>query len=439
MKRAVLACAAAVIAGAALYASGHAMEADGPFVWLEDIHGETALKWVTQQNATTLGKLKSDREYVADYQSLLQMLDADDRIPIGQLHGNVVLNFWQDAVHVRGIWRRTTIASYESPAPEWETVLDLDRLSADEGKKWVFKGAICSSDLSRCLLKLSPEGGDTVVLREFAPSEKRFVDGGFSLGEAKAEAAYVNPDTILFSTDFGPGTLTKAGYPRIVKLWHRGEKVSDAKPVYQAESDDVIASPHVFHSPLGSVAVVSRAVSFFETEYFVITPEGQNLRLPLPLSAELQGVMHAGAPEAQVIATLRNDWTLPGQAKVAQGSLIAFPLNAFLTTRQMPRVSVLYTPGERSTVEHVRIGRDAVYGAIYQNVTGGVREFRQQANGNWRDSDAGLPKGGSAGVVSVNEFGPEAYYSFQDFLTPTTLYANHSGGIAAIKSAPARF
>ena len=119
--------------------------------------------------------------------------------------------------------------------------------------------------------------------------------------------------------------------------------------------------------------------------------------------------------------------------------MIAFPLNAFLTTRELPRVSVLYTPGERSAVEHVGVGRDAVYAAIYQNVTGSVRVFRQEANANWRDSDAGLPKGGSTGVVSVNGFGPEAYYSFQDFLTPTTLYANHSGGIAAIKSAPARF
>lgn len=438
MKRAGLAFTV-VIAGAALFTSGHAMDADDPFLWLEDIHGETALNWVKQQNAATLEKLKSDADYAGNYNSLLQTLDADDRLPIGQLHGNIVLNFWQDGAHVRGIWRQTTVTSYESPSPKWETLLDLDRLSAEEGKNWVFKGAICSGDLSRCLLKLSPEGGDTVVLREFAPAEKGFLDHGFSLGEAKAEAAYIDADTILFSTDFGPGTLTKAGYPRIVKLWHRGEAVSDAKQVFQAEPDDVIASPHVLHSPFGSAALVSRGVSYFETEYFYINPDGQNVRIPLPLSAELQGVMHAGAADAQLIATLRNDWVPQGQSKIPQGSLIAFPLNAFLATRELPRVTALYTPGERSAIQHIAIGRDAVYAAISQNVTGSVRAFSQDSSGDWHDIDAGLPKGGSAGIVSTNDFGPEAYYAFQDFLTPTTLYADHSGRIAAFKSAPARF
>src|SRR2546423_5976377 len=342
MNRAVWAFAAAAIACAALFTSVLAMDADDPFLWLEDVRGEGPLNWVQQQNAVTLNRLKSDAEYATDYDSLLQMLDANDRVPIGQLHGAVVLNFWQDAAHVRGIWRQATISSYESSAPQWDTLLDLDRLSAEEGKKWVFKGAICSGDLSRCLLKLSPDGGDTVVLREFAPSEKRFVEGGFSLGEAKAEAAYIDPNTILFSTDFGPGTLTKAGYPRIVKLWHRGEAVRDAKQVFQAEPGDVIASPHVFHSPYGSVALVSRGVTYFETEYFLINADGQNLRLPLPLSAELQGVMHAGAGDAQVIVTLREDWTPPLQSKMAQGSLIGFPLNSFLATRELPKISVLY-------------------------------------------------------------------------------------------------
>src|SRR5205807_7276845 len=121
--------------------------------------------------------------------------------------------------------------------------------------------------LARCLLKLSPDGGDTVVLREFAPEEKRFVEQGFSLGEAKAEAAYIDANTILFSTDFGPGTLTRAGYPRIVKLWHRGEKAADAKIVYQGTKTDVVVSPIVFQLPSGPIALASRSVNYFETEY----------------------------------------------------------------------------------------------------------------------------------------------------------------------------
>ena len=211
MRQGAIACIWSLGLAVVLFAGAQAIEAEDPFLWLEDIHGPKALEWVNGQNAVTLNALKSDPEYSPDYDALLMMLDADDRIPTGQLHGNLVFNFWQDKQHIRGIWRQTTIVSYETSNPKWETLLDIDELSAQEGKNWVFKGATCSAGLARCLLKLSPDGGDTVVLREFAPEEKHFVERGFSLGEAKAEAAYIDADTILFSTDFGTGTLTRAG------------------------------------------------------------------------------------------------------------------------------------------------------------------------------------------------------------------------------------
>jgi prolyl oligopeptidase len=303
MKRSAMVFAGALVLGAALAGGAHAMEDEDPFLWLEDIHGQKALDWVAGQNAITLDKLKADPSYSENYDALLMMLDADDRIPAGQLHGGQVFNFWQDREHVKGVWRQTAIASYESSTPQWDTLLDLDRLSSAEGKNWVFKGAICSGDRSRCLLKLSPDGGDTVVLREFSPAEKRFLDHGFSLGEAKAEAAYVDANTILFSTDFGAGTLTRAGYPRIVKLWHRGQSLAEARQVFEAKPEDVIASPVTYDSPQGSIALISRAVSYFETEYYLVTPDGAAVRLPLPLSAEVRGALHAGAPDEQLIAS----------------------------------------------------------------------------------------------------------------------------------------
>ena len=281
--------------------------ADGtgdPFLWLEDVHGTAALDWVNKANAGALKLLKSDPGYQRDYDAILSILDAGDRIPMGQLHGDWVFNFWQDPAHVRGIWRRTGVQSYETQTPQWETLLDIDKLAAEENKSWVFKAANCSPDLSRCLISLSAGGGDTVVLREFDPEAKRFVEEGFALGEAKAEAVYVDANTILFSTDFGAGTLTQSGYPRIVKLWRRGEKLEDAKIVFEGKPEDVIASPAAFHGPEGSTAIVSRAVSYFETEYFTVTPDGGTVALPLPLSADLKEG-HGG----NLILTLRKDWT----------------------------------------------------------------------------------------------------------------------------------
>ena len=410
--------------------------ADDPYLWLEDVHGLKPLAWVNEKNALALKQLKSDPSYQKAYDDILAILDADDRIPMGRLHGDWVFNFWQDPAHIRGIWRRTSVASYETAAPQWETLLDVDKLAADEGKSWVFKGANCSPDLSRCLIKLSPGGGDTVVLREFDPAAKRFIDDGFALGEAKAEAVYVDANAILFSTDFGAGTLTESGYPRIVKLWRRGEDLADAKIVFEGKAEDVIASPGVFQSPAGATALVSRAVTYFETEYFYIEPDGVSVPLPLPLSADLKAELGG-----HLIATLRKDWTPEGQATLKQGALVAFPLKEFLGTRQMPRVTALYTPGPRASVDEVEAGRDALYAAIFENVTGSVHAFRfDAATGAWTDTRLDLPEGGSTGIVSTNDFGPEASFTYQGFLTPTTLFAaKEASPPAPIKSSPARF
>jgi prolyl oligopeptidase len=422
----------------ALCAAGAGLGADvteDPYLWLEDIHGEKPLQWVNEQNAVAFRQLKSDPRYQADYDAILATLDATDRIPMGQLHGGFVFNFWQDDAHVRGLWRRTTMASYQTASPEWETLLDVDRLSVDEGKNWVFKGAKCSPDLARCLISLSPGGGDTVVLREFDGLAKRFLDDGFNLGEAKAEAAYIDADTILFSTDFGQGTLTASGYPRIVKLWRRGQELAAAKTVFEGHTEDVIASPLVYQGPEGSIALVSRSVTYFETEYFAVTPEGEAVQLPLPQSADAKAAMGG-----DVFFTLRKDWTPEGAAPIKQGSLIAFPLREYLATRAMPRVTVLYTPGPRSSINDVGAGRDAVYAAIFDNVTGSIHAFRPNGAGAWSDTRLEVPAGGSTGVASTNEFGPEALFTYMGFLTPNTLYAGQ--GVeqpSAIKALPARF
>jgi prolyl oligopeptidase len=406
-----------------------------PYLWLEDSHGAKALAWVREQNQVVLDRLKSDPAYEKDYDALLAILDAGDRIPMGGLQGNWVFNFWQDSDHVRGIWRRTTVASYESAMAQWESLLDIDRLANEEGKDWVFKHASCAPDLTRCLIALSPGGGDTVVLREFDPDSKRFLGtDGFSLGEAKAEAVYIDADTILFSTDFGEGTLTAAGYPRIVKLWRRGEPVAAAKTIFEGDTKDVVVSPAALYGPDGTTALVERGVSFFENEHYYVAPDGSTVKLPIPASADIKGE-HAGS----LIATLRKPWTLQGAAPIAEGSLIGFPLKEFLVTRTMPKVAVLYTPGPRDSIADVRVGADGVFASIYRNVVGTVHEFRPQARGVWSDRVLDLPAGGSTAIVSANAFGAGAYFTEEGFLTPTGLYGLRDGDAVALKQLPARF
>jgi prolyl oligopeptidase len=402
---------------------------DDPYLWLEDIHGAKPLAWVKQQNAKALQVLAADPDYQKDYDNILSVLDATDRIPFGGLDHQYVFNFWQDAEHHKGIWRRTTIDDYATRAPHWETLLDIDKLAADERENWVFKGASCTDDLSRCLVGLSRGGGDATVVREFDLATKTFIKDGFALTEAKSNVTYIDNDTVLVGTDFGPGSQTTSGYPRIVKLWKRGTPLTAAKTVYEGKKDDVTVDPVVLQEKAGNVPMVQRGVSFFETEYFLLNPDGSTTKVPFPTSAVLQGLQGG-----RLIATLREPWTPPGsKTAIPKGALIAAPVH------DVAKAEVLYAPGPRDSIEQVSVGRDAVYASIYENVVGQVRAFRL-ANGKWTSATLALPSGGSAGIVSTNDFGPEAEFRFENFLTPTTLYAdNGDDKPVAIKSLPPRF
>jgi prolyl oligopeptidase len=421
-----IAAAASLLAAAAQGAD----RVDDPYLWLEDIHGAKPLAWVAEQNAHSTGILKADPDYQKDYDTILKVMDAPDRIPSGSLYRGFVRNFWQDAANPKGLWRQTSIASYESATPRWDVLLDVDRLATDEKENWVLADITSSLSFRHVLLSLSRGGGDAHVTREFDPATRSFVNDGFVLPEAKSDASYVGDDTVLFATDFGPGTMTKSSYPRIVKLWKRGTPIDAAKTVYEGTVDDVGTSPSTLLDSDGrEYPIVVRSVDFFNADYFFITEDGTTVQFPLPRSAILSG-MHDG----QLLFTLRKAWN-----NIPQGALASFPFAQWLLSKSLPNISILYAPDARSSIESVSTGRSGVYVSALENVIGRVYKFTH-AGDTWNRSAIALPDGGSAGVMSVNDYGPQAYFSFNSYLVPPSVYADDGdGALKQIKSLPARF
>jgi prolyl oligopeptidase len=391
-----------------------------PYAWLEDVHGQKPQAWVAEQNAASLGQLKTDPRYQKNYDAILQVLDATDRIPMGSLAHGFVYNFWQDAANPKGVWRRATIVDYQNTVPNWEVLLDVDALARAEKENWVFKGAECSPGEVRCLIRLSRGGGDAVVIREYDLKAKSLAADGFLMPEAKSDASYLDDDTVLFAT--ARDGATTSGYARIVKQWRRGEPLASARSLYEGEITDVASSPATFHTKQGDVGLVVRSVSFFESDYFALENGGVR-KLPLPRSADVKGVF-----DGAWIATLRQAFAADG-VSLPKGALVAF--------RDHAPPQVIFAPGPRQSVESVGIGRDRIYAVITDNVIGAVHVF--SADGK-TDQVLALPGQGSADIVSTNDFGPEAMFSFQNYLTPTTLYFDGGNDQPrAIKSLPARF
>ncbi len=404
---------------------------DDPFQWLEEVQGDKALAWVKQQNAKSTALLEARPEYKPVFARTLEILDSKEKIPSPELLGETVYNFWKDEAHERGIWRRTSLASYRTAAPQWETVLDVDALAKAEGKEWVFHGATCLAPaFVRCMVSLSVGGSDASVEREFDTGTKQFVPGGFSLPEAKSNVAWRDADTLWVGTDFGPGSLTSSGYPRIVKLWMRGTALAAARTVFEGKPGDVASGGTTVIQDDGRYDVVTRVPAFFRQETFLLLG-GRLVKLDLPEDARLRVVFRD-----RLLVSLRSDWTVDGKTYRA-GSLVAESVNDLLEGRR--QLDLLFEPTERVSLAAVHRTRDRVLIQTLDNVRSRITSLSLEG-GVWKRSEVPTPGAGTASIADTSDFTNTFFFTYQDFLTPTSLWvAGGDAEPAKVKSMPAFF
>ena len=413
-------------------------EATDPYVWLEDVEGERAMAWVKEHNAHSLGVLQGDPRYEPLHQQALAIVQARDRIPApGFTHDGHIDNFWQDAQHVRGVWRRTTLDSYKTAEPQWETVLDIDALAEAESANWVYKGSTCLAPEERyCLISLSNGGKDAVTLREFDSVTRSFVEGGFFLPESKGGATWLNKDTLLISRDFGVGTLTNSGYPMIVKRMMRGQSLDQADVLFMGEPTDVSVSGYTLRDADGALkaTLINRSIDFYSSETYRVTDDGAVVKLALPAKSDITGLV-AG----KLVVSLKQDWTAPSGQDFKSGDLIAWPLDAWLEDQATPAVLVL-RPTERQAVEGVNATRNTLVVALYDNVRGSVRIYRP-GDSEWTYSTLDLPQNVSVGVGSASETDDKVFVSVTGYLNPSSLWLADAatGAVDQVKSMPAKF
>ena len=389
------------------------------------------------RNKECFDELEADERYGKFLSQAEKLLNAKDRIPYGSIRGEYVYNFWQDAEHVRGIMRRTTPESYRLAKPEWETVLDIDALAKAEDENWVYKGtAWLAPDYERCLIKLSRGGTDASVHREFDTVAKRFVEGGFALPEAKSGVTWLDRDTLLVGTDWGEGSLTESGYPRVAKRWKRGTPLAKATTIFEGRHEDIGIWPRVMDSGEETIALVDQSLTFFTGAYHVIGPDGKLTSLPLQESADLAG-FYAG----RLLFTLREAWEVDGQTH-AQGALLAINAAVFQATGKLPSIETIYTPDERTSIEGVTVSRSGLYVTLLQNVKGRILRFSvNPQSGQWSSKLVPLPENGTVSISAASPHSETIFINYEDHVTPDRLSEFDAGAnkLSTLKSLAARF
>jgi prolyl oligopeptidase len=407
---------------------------DDPFLWLEEIESDRALEWVRQQNAITLERLQADPDFETLHPQALTILQAPDRLPLPDFYqGDELANFWQDETHVRGISRRTTLDSYRTATPEWEIILDVDALAEAEGANWVFKGSSAlATDPDICTIYLSDGGEDAVELREFNRRTKQFVEDGFNSPKAKQSIAWIDRDTVLICRDWGKGTLTKSGYPYIVKRWTRGQALDQAQEVFRGQPSDMGVWPFVMRRSDRSIAMVgvSRSPSFFESERYVFSTSGVQL-LPFPKRAGVHGLL-----KDQLVFTLDADWPEQG---LKSGDVASCDFS-ILQDRNEVSSRLIFRPNSRQSVSGVTITRDYLLLGLLDNVQGQVR-LAKFADGEWQLNKLKLPENSTIEVFSASDEHNMVMIAVTNLLTPTSILLADldTGSIETLKTGPARF
>ena len=408
---------ACLLAGLIAAGAAHAQEpavADDPYQWLEDVTGDKPLDWVRAQNAKTDAALASSPEFKAMEAGIREVLDSDAKIPGVQKIGDWYYNFWKDRNHERGIWRRTTLEEYRKPNPAWETIIDLDALNKAEGENWVWHGADClRPDYNRCLVALSRGGADADVTREFDVASKRWVEGGFFRPEAKGALGWIDRDTVYVYTDFGAGTMTESGYPRVVKRWKRGTPLESAQVVYEGKADDMYIAAYHDDTPGFERDFVSRTLAFYNDELYLVGKDGKLAKVDAPNSA------NKGVKRQWLTLELREPWTVGGKTYPA-GSLLATDFDGFMAGKR--EFDVLFEPTDSTSLASYSWTKSHLVLNVLDDVKNRLSVLTPTAQGWKRGEFVGAPAFGTLGVSAVDDDESDAVWlTATDYLTPTTL------------------
>jgi prolyl oligopeptidase len=419
-------------------ADAQTSEPQDKYQWLEDVSSPRSMAWVKAENERSAKVLQSDPRFASLDAMALKVLESPDRLPLPDFREGAIYNVWQDAQHVRGILRRTSLADYLTAQPQWQTVLDYDALAKEDNEKWVQKGLTCLYPGDKlCLVELSAGGEDAETMREFDLKAGKFVEGGFLLPRSKQDVAWVDKDTLLVARDWGAGTMTTSGYPFVVKLWKRGEPLEQAKEVYRGADTDVEVDALSLHDGQGHHATIfDRSLNIFEHEISLWTPAGAH-KIALPAKVEINGLL-AG----RLIVTIDEDWKPRGiDHTFAQGSVLAFDLKALEKDPEQLKPTIVFASTSQEFAQEVAVTKNHLLLTTLEHVQGRAYAYTVGSGGEWTRTRFDVPDNRTVDIVTTNRSDDQFFFRLTGFLTPSSLLLGDAaaGSLKEAKTLPPQF
>lgn len=408
---------------------------EDPYIWLEDARSPEALRWVNTENERTLSIMEQDPRFEELQRAALTIYDSEDRVPFVSFRPDGLYNFWQDRNNPKGILRRTSLDSYRTEDPVWETILNIDEIAKAEGRDWVFKGSTCLPPLlNKCMIALSDGGEDATIMREFDTAKKEFVKNGFVLDQkSQGGVSWIDENTLLVNRNFNESTTTESEYPFTSRIWLRGTRIEDAVEIFRGDHSDVWAGAGLLRDSTGTIhaRTAFRGISFHETIYYV-EKEGKWIELEMPRKASISGIV-----DGHVLLSTDTDWHVDDKFFPAD-SLIAMNLEEWKNNPNNAEKNLVWSPGNLQTKKGGAITANSFFVEILDNVSGKVLEFNFD-EGRWVTNEIDLPQNATVDIAAASSVTNQIMFTVTDFLNPTMLYYSNGGPPRLLKQSPGRF
>jgi len=337
------------------------------------------VKWAKAQSDQTLAALRADPRFEQLRSDAEDVLVDPSRIPEPVMMAGAVYDYRQDRDRPLGVWRRSATDAFLAGRPDWETVLDLDALSASERKVWIFAGATCRE--RRCLVRLSENGKDAAAVREFDLDQKAFVNDGFALPVGKSRAWWYDADTLLVAPVLGKDSLNASLLPRTLRAWKRGTPVARAPIVYQIGTDDAMLSVSHIRAGGSDGFIAARHIDFERREYRHLSLDGASRPLPLPEYATIMGV-HDG----RMLFRPNVDWTVPGtDLRIPAGVVAGIGLAPLIAEGRIADPEILFVPAGDDAVRSITAGGNRLFVELLHDYRSRIVELERDPEGRgWK-------------------------------------------------------
>lgn len=392
--------------------------------WLESPKDPRALEWARAQTQRSKQEIASKPSYPAILSELQATLKASAPIPDISLLGRRAVRFERDAANPHGLLQvadRLTTGGLGA----WRTVLDVGALRKAEGKPYELQWSLVKDEClpptyDKCMLRLSPGGGDEAELREFNLGTGQFVEGGFRTPASRAFAVWLDDDHLLIAHTLSDSPRTSAGWGAVARVWRRGEVLENAKSVFEAKPTDAIVQLFAIGEGNGRRGIVLRAIDYSNFEMTLVAVNGGLTKAALPTRLKPFGLL--ATTGRHLIVQLAEDAQI-GNTRVPAESLLAYDITA--PGSDPNRVQVIYSPHDGEFLSDPMFGiaatRDAVQFIVTRRLVPHLMSARARGP-QWtvREELVAEP-GQSLKVGGADVSGTELILQTTGFLTPTRL------------------